>query len=79
MTYKISAYEPFVASVTLAEGIGVDEIHLDDETRVFIDKHGTMLGFEVDNLPRFGVPFDQAAAERAVAWVRERFEAPTAS
>ena len=52
---------------------------LDDDVLACVDAHGTLIALDVMDTPRFGTPFDEAAAERAVAWARTQLELGTAS
>jgi len=45
------------------------EVVLDDAIRAFVDDEG-IVELEVDDTGRFGTPFDDAAAARAVEWAR---------
>ncbi len=59
---------------SLPEGTVSREVRLADDVQAFVTTDATgeqlLLGVELSNGPRFGDPFDLAAAERAVAWAR---------
>lgn len=52
---------------------------LSDEVLAFTLADGTLASVELLDTRRFGDPFDEAAAERAIAWVRERLQLDAAS
>lgn len=54
-----------------------DQIVLEPELLAFVDD-GVLTGIEVIDTTQFGTPFDEAAAERAVAHARELLAAPAA-
>jgi hypothetical protein len=60
---------------------GVEDhvIELEQNTYASMSADGVLVGLDLMNTRLFGVPFDEAAAERAVAWAREQLELGTAS
>jgi hypothetical protein len=60
-----------VAVVTLSERETADEVPIDTVV-VSIDADGEIVDLELTDARAFGDPFDEAAAERAVAWAREQ-------
>lgn len=59
--------------------ISGDEIELSEDVIACLDDSGMLIALDLMNTPRFGVPFDAAAAERAVAWAREQLAMDAAS
>lgn len=80
MTYEIKTYPDLpVATVYVADGIGVDELPLHDQVQAAVDADGRLLALDLGDTTMFGDPFDQAAAERAVTWAREQLAIRSAS
>jgi hypothetical protein len=74
--------EGFTAFVILVEDERDPEDHvieLEQNTYASMSADGVLVGLDLMNTRLFGVPFDEAAAERAVAWAREQLELGTAS
>lgn len=54
-------------------------VELDQNTYASISEDGEFLGLDLMDTTPFGVPFDEAAAHRALSWARERLGVDTAS
>ncbi len=67
------------AFVNLSESTERSVVELNESAFAFLDPDGQLAGLELLNTANFGTPFDEAAAERAVAWAREQLELGTAS
>lgn len=63
-----------IAVVDLRIDPDADEFCIDDLV-LAVDGAGDLVGIEVLDTRRFGDPFDDAAAARAVAWAREQLAA----
>jgi uncharacterized protein YuzE len=59
------------ASIYLTEPVRGTDRMLDDDTIVTVES-GSINAIEILNARAWGEPFDEAAAERVIAWVRER-------
>ena len=62
-----------VAVIDLIDGPGQVEVTV-GPCAVALDENGEVTGIEVFDTRQFGEPFDQAAAERAVLWVRNQLD-----
>lgn len=65
--------------VSIADGEEHSVVKLDSDAFASLDAAGALIGLELLDTPRFGDPFDDAAAERAVAWARTKLELDPAS
>lgn len=81
MTYRIEYVEGTATAGVYVVDAPLDgtEVHLDDDVRASIDRRGALLSLDLGDTTMFGVPFDQAAAARAVAWARDQLQLGTAS
>lgn len=67
------------AYVSIRDVPGGAVIELDDVTFASVDETGLLVGVELLDTTRFGVPFDDHAARRAVEWARTQLELDPAS
>ena len=67
------------AFVILIEDSSGPDFMLSDDIIVELTDSGDLACLELLNTPSFGTPFDEAAAKRAVTWVRERLAHGAAS
>jgi hypothetical protein len=73
MAFLINYYEARpVATVYVEDGDGHDGVMLHDSVRAELSADGRLLALDLSDTTMFGTPFDQAAAERAVAWAHEQ-------
>lgn len=66
-----------IAVVTLGGQIDYREVPLDD-VFVQLDPAGAITEIEVTDTRRWGIPFDEAAAQRVIEWAREQLATQSA-
>ena len=71
--------EGFTGFVIFDNGVEYHVIELEENTYASMSASGELVGLDLMNTRLFGVPFDEAAAERAVTWARTQLEVSSAS
>ena len=69
----------YAAVINLAAEVERISVELRETAIASVDERGMLVGLELLDTREFGTPFDEAVAERAVAWARAQLNLGTAS